>query len=323
MIELSVSKQLKSGSQSMQLDLQLEIPEHQFVAISGPSGAGKSTLLRLLAGLSRPDRGHIQVGDTVWFDQKKRINVSPQKRRVGFVFQNYSLFPNMTVWENLAFAVRSRPFRVGRLPRAQCREIDEILELLGMSLFRDRYPSTLSGGQQQRVALGRAIVGRPRLLLLDEPLSALDSGMRYRLQDELVKIHQRYRITTVMVSHCPAEMYRLSDRIVVMETGRVVRDGAPANVITGHSLSNKLAFSGKVIDLRRMDAIVMARVDFGNQIGEVVVGEEDAAALRIGDTVLLTAKAFAPLLIKGSATRAARGLLPQPGVGCSLAAMEN
>jgi len=195
MIELSVKKRLLSAEGSLELRFETIIEEGEFVALFGESGAGKTTILRMIAGLETPDSGHIIVNGTPWFDSQKRINLPPAKRPIGFVFQDYALFPNMSVKENLRFALQK-----GDNPAI----IDELLDTIALRELADRLPSQLSGGQQQRVAMARALVRRPRLLLLDEPLSALDHAMRHKLQDELAKLHQHFNLTTILVSHDPS-----------------------------------------------------------------------------------------------------------------------
>jgi molybdate transport system ATP-binding protein len=197
----------------------LTLAPGELVALSGPSGAGKTTLLRLLAGLSRPNNGFLTFDGQPWYDHARRQWLPPQRRPLGFVFQDYALFPNMTVRENLAFAAEGQP--------EARRIVGELLELLELSELAERRPAVLSGGQQQRVALARALARRPRLLLLDEPLSALDLPTRLRLQEVLGAVHRQYQLTTVLISHDPAEIARLADRVVELDLGQVRRVGPP------------------------------------------------------------------------------------------------
>ena len=194
-------------------------------ALFGPSGAGKTLTLQCLAGLVRPDAGRIVLGDDVLFDAAAGIDVAPQRRRVGYVFQGYALFPHLTVRGNVGFGLRGRA-RAGRRRREE-----EVLARLGLEPYAERYPRELSGGQRQRVALGRALATDPALLLLDEPLSALDLPLRQALRDELGAILADWGIAAVLVTHDLTEAYRLGDRIVVYEEGRVIQAAPRAELL--------------------------------------------------------------------------------------------
>ncbi len=192
-------------------------------ALFGPSGAGKTLTLQCLAGLVRPDAGRIVVDGQVLFDSVAGIDVRPQRRRVGYVFQGYALFPHLTVRGNVGFGLRDRVERR--------RREDEVLARLGIEAFAERYPRELSGGQRQRVALGRALATDPALLLLDEPLSALDLPLRQALRDELRGVLTDWGIAAVLVTHDLTEAYRLGDRIVVYEEGRVIQAAPRAELL--------------------------------------------------------------------------------------------
>ena len=194
-------------------------------ALFGPSGAGKTLTLSCMAGLLRPDSGRIVVDGRVLFDSSTAIDVPPQARRVGYVFQGYALFPHRTAAENVGFGLRDRP----RAERD--RRVTEIMARLGLAGLERRYPSELSGGQRQRVALGRALAIDPALLLLDEPLSALDAPMRAALRDDLRGILAEWSTAAVVVTHDFAEAYRLGDRIVVYDGGRVVQAAPRAELL--------------------------------------------------------------------------------------------
>jgi molybdate transport system ATP-binding protein len=196
------------------------------VALFGQSGSGKSLTLQCLAGLVRPDAGRIVLNGAVLFDADAGIDLPPQRRRLGYVFQGYALFPHLTVAENVAFGL------AGRTPRTRRQRTVEILDRLGLAGLERRYPRELSGGQQQRVALGRALAVDPALLLLDEPLSALDAPLRRQLRDELVRVIRDFRTPTVLVTHDLAEAFQLADRIVVYEQGRVVQAAPKSGLLT-------------------------------------------------------------------------------------------
>ena len=193
-------------------------------ALFGPSGAGKTLTLQCLAGLVRPDAGRIVVDAQVLFDSVAGIDVPPQRRRVGYVFQGYALFPHLTVRGNVGFGLRARAERR--------RREDEVMARLGIEAFAERHPRELSGGQRQRVALGRALATDPALLLLDEPLSALDLPLRQALRDELRSVLTDWGIAAVLVTHDLTEAYRLGDRIVVYEEGRVIQAAPRAELLS-------------------------------------------------------------------------------------------
>ncbi len=273
----------------MDLALNLDIPPGEFVTLFGKSGAGKTTLLRLLAGLTDPDEGMLKVDGETWFDSARGINLAPQKRKTGFVFQDYALFPNMTVRGNLEFALDN--------PRDRVR-VDELLETMGLGALQGRRPTELSGGQRQRVALARALVRQPRLLLLDEPLSALDAETRLRLQDEILRIHRSFGITTLLVSHDLGEVFKLASRVLVIERGRVARRGRPMEVFSELQVGGKFQFTGEVLAIERNDVVFAVSVLVGNRIVTVTATDEEIRELRVGDRIMLFSKAFNPMLLR-------------------------
>ena len=223
-LSINITKPLHGSSGAMTLDLDLTIEQGSLVAITGASGSGKTTLLRILAGLEEAE-GDIRFGEAVWLGGQRSLR--PQEREVGLVFQDFALFPNMTVEGNLRY-VRDD----GELTR-------RLLTMTRLSAFRDRYPDTLSGGQKQRVALARAMMHRPRLLLLDEPLSALDPRMRSFLREKIMEVHREFGMTTLLVSHDEDEVAQMADRVVRLEHGRIVSDGA-AKTIRHQKISGEL-----------------------------------------------------------------------------------
>jgi putative spermidine/putrescine transport system ATP-binding protein len=199
----------------------LDVPAGAFVSLLGPSGSGKTTTLNLIAGFLKPDGGDILI------DQRSVAEVPPHKRNIGMVFQSYSLFPHMTVAENVAFPLRMR----ARLARdAAQKRIAEMLALVQLSHLEARYPRQLSGGQQQRVAMARALVSRPRLLLMDEPLGALDKKLREQMQAEIRNIHRSVGTTVVYVTHDQSEALTMSDIVVVMHRARIAQIGTPRSL---------------------------------------------------------------------------------------------
>jgi len=206
----------------------------EVVTLFGPSGAGKTLTLQCLAGLIRPDEGRIVVNGTVFFDSSSRIDLPTQMRRLGYVFQGHALFPHLSVADNVAYGLHGRP----RGERQ--RRTAEILERLGLGELTGRRPSELSGGQRQRVALGRALAPDPALLLLDEPLSALDAPLRRQLREELLAVVREWGKTTVLVTHDLPEAFQLSDRVVVYEAGQVVQQ-APKTELLSAPASERVA----------------------------------------------------------------------------------
>ena len=224
---------LRKHLSNFQLDVEWQAGDGVAV-LFGPSGAGKTVTLQCLAGLMRPDAGRVVVDGRVLFDAEAGVSVPPQQRRVGYVFQGYALFPHLTVAGNVGFGLRDRP----RAERQ--RRTEEVMARLGIEDLADRYPGALSGGQRQRVALGRALAPDPALLLLDEPLSALDLPLRRALRDELRAILAAWGTAAVVVTHDFTEAYRLGDRIVVYEDGRVIQ-AAPRSELLWQPASRAVA----------------------------------------------------------------------------------
>ncbi|WP_457642494.1 ABC transporter ATP-binding protein [Persephonella sp.] len=286
MIKVNIEKELIGQNGKFLLKLDFEVKKGEFLTLFGKSGSGKTTILRMIAGLEIPDRGIIEVEGEIYFNSDKKINIPPQKRKVGFVFQNYALFPNMTVYENLAFA----------MDKPDKKRIDEILRIVELIDLKDRYPETLSGGQQQRVALARAIVRNPSILLLDEPLSALDFSIRQKLQDEIKRLHNIFNLTTLLVSHDKPEVFKLSDRVIWIDEGKIVKEGSPRKVFIEKNISGKFSFVGTILDIKKADIIYIATVEIGKDLVEIVLsGNEN---LKVGDQVLVSSKAFNPVIKK-------------------------
>ena len=285
MLEIKIQKPLKGSVGEMDLDVALSIAEHAFVALAGPSGSGKTTLLRILAGLETAV-GSIHVNKAVW--QEARTILPPQKREIGFVFQEYALFNNMSVEENLLYVSKDQKLA------------DELLEMTHLSALKKRLPTTLSGGQKQRVSLCRAMMKRPKLLLMDEPLSALDPVMRTKLQQDILNLHKTFGTTTVMVSHDPSEIYRLAERVIVLEQGKVVSDGTPKEVLLKTQGSQKFSLVGEILEIIQADVIYIAVISIGQQIVEVVLDSDEATLFEVGEQVQISTKAFSPSISKRS-----------------------
>jgi ABC-type Fe3+/spermidine/putrescine transport system ATPase subunit len=222
------------GSVTAAHDVSLKVAQGEFVTLLGPSGSGKTTTLNLIAGFERPDHGRVLI------DSADVTRLPPNKRNLGMVLQGYALFPHMTVRENVAFPLRARRYR-----GSHAKAVDEALEIVSLEGYGDRRPRELSGGQQQRVALARSLVNRPPVLLMDEPLSALDRALRTRMQSELRRIHRETGATIVYVTHDQEEAISLSDRIVIMHEARVLQVGTPREIYTAPRTPFVAQFIGK------------------------------------------------------------------------------
>ena len=262
----------------------LEVEDGEFICLLGPSGCGKSTLLRSIAGLENPEGGTIYLGDDAVFDDKAGINKAPEQRQLGMVFQSFALWPHKSVFENVAY-----PLKRAKVSKAEIRErVREALIMVDLWEHRAAYPGTLSGGQQQRVALARAVVPRPRLLLLDEPLSSLDTNLRAQMRREIRRIQQHLGATAVYVTHDKEDAGGLADRVLVLQDGKIIQQGAPRDVF----VAPKTAF-------------VAEFVGFDNFFEALVVGsDEEQATIEIGNGNRLTA-AVPSRLEAGSTTTVA------------------
>jgi len=210
-------------------DASFSLQPGAFFTLLGPSGCGKTTTLRCIAGLERPDDGAIRIGETSVFDARRRIHVAMNERGIGMVFQSYAIWPHMTVFENVAFPLKAmRGVSLGR--EEIRRRVDDSLRRVNLRDYGQRNATMLSGGEQQRVAFARAIVGEPKLLLLDEPLSNLDAGLREEMRTELLRLQREIGITTVYVTHDQTEALTLSDRIAVVDRGRILQIGPPTEI---------------------------------------------------------------------------------------------
>jgi molybdate transport system ATP-binding protein len=240
MISISIRKKLQMAGGSGVLHVDAEIADGEFTALYGPSGAGKTTLLRIIAGLLQPEKGIIEVNGQTWLNTAKKINVPAQKRNIGFVFQDYALFPNMTVQENLVFALPNS---------ADKNKVTELLSTMDLQNLAQQKPEQLSGGQKQRVALARALMRQPQLLMLDEPLSALDNATRSILQNELKAIHKQYQLSTLLVSHHLPEIHKLAQRVIHINHGQVIQAGTPAEVFNLQPQQDGVNLFGEVVNI--------------------------------------------------------------------------
>ncbi|RKO64925.1 molybdenum ABC transporter ATP-binding protein [Campylobacter sp. P255] len=281
MLKIHCEKKFKN--KEFHLKINFEVKEGEFCAIFGKSGSGKTTLLRILAGFEKA-QGSCIFRDKIFFDEKNFL--SPQKRQLGFVFQDYALFENMNVEQNLLYAKKDLEFA------------NELLDLLDLNQHRKSHIQELSGGQKQRVALARAIMQRPKLLLLDEPFSALDNEIKQRLQDYLLNIHKTYKITTILISHDVSEVYKLANKVIILENGVIIKEGTPNEVFLKTQGSQKFAIKARILKLQKQDSIFVAILAIGNQITQVVLSPLEAKNFKENDEVLLSQKAFTLNLAK-------------------------
>jgi molybdate transport system ATP-binding protein len=233
MLEAKIRKKIGN----FKLDVNFKT-ENQVIALFGPSGSGKSMTLNCIAGLMQPDEGRIILNQKVLFDSKKGVNVPPQERKIGFVFQNYALFPHMSVFENIAFGIRKLP------KREQEERVASLLKRVRLNGLEKRYPHQLSGGQQQRVAMARALAIEPEILLLDEPFSALDTNVKNELHMEILEMQQYYQGDIVLITHNLAEAFELSSKIAVYQMGRIVQYESKEEILNNPVNKDVAALTG-------------------------------------------------------------------------------
>jgi iron(III) transport system ATP-binding protein len=267
--ELQVAGLAKSyGSHRAVLDANLEVHSGEIVSLLGPSGCGKTTILRCVAGLEQPDHGEISVDGRSLYSSQKGINLRPEQRGLGLVFQSYAIWPHMTVFDNVAYGLRLR--KSSRRNKSEIRkQVDEVLEVVGLSSHRDRFPGMLSGGQQQRVAVARSLVVEPSVLLLDEPMSNLDATVRDQMREYLRSLIKRLGVTAILVTHDHNEALVVSDRVCVMSNGVIAEVGAPEDIYR-HPRT-----------LQGAHAVGFANVI---PISGVLAAGEDGTRLRVTDT---------------------------------------
>jgi iron(III) transport system ATP-binding protein len=222
--------------------INISIPEGKIITLLGPSGCGKTTTLRCVAGFENADEGRIWIGDQLIFDSREKINLPPQKRDMGMVFQSYAVWPHMTVYENIAF-----PLKIRKMSRREINQrVERAMSMVGILELKQRLPSAVSGGQQQRVAFARAIVYDPAVLLLDEPLSNLDAKLRERMRFEILELQRKLGITTIYVTHDQEEAMVLSDEVMVMDQGLIIQRGEPEEIYFNPRNEFVADFIGKI-----------------------------------------------------------------------------
>jgi molybdate transport system ATP-binding protein len=289
MVDISIYKKLRSNSGTLILDVDFNISSGELLTLYGKSGAGKTTILKVIAGLLKPDKGNIVVNGKTWFNEKKKIDLQTQQRNLGFVFQEYSLFPNMSVRENLTFA----------LTKGQDKKIvSDLIEIIDLGDLQGRDPNTLSGGQKQRVALARTLVQRPEILLLDEPLSALDDEMRIRLQQYILKVHREFNLTTILISHDVSEIIKMSDYLMELNLGKIINRGTPKEMFLFNAGREEIQLSGEIITIEIGGRAATVTVLLGRDLINISTDFETAQQLKPGEKIKITFKQFNPVIQK-------------------------
>ena len=287
MIRITITKELTMAEGKKSLSIDASIEAGLITTVFGKSGAGKTSLLRIIAGLLKPESGTIISDHEIWLDTDKHIHLPVQKRNIGFVFQDLALFPHMTVTENLQYGARDN---------RQKHDIGDLLKMVNLEKLAGRRPDTLSGGQRQRVALCRALVGRPRLLLLDEPFSSLDQEMHHQLREDLLRLHRAFDLTTILVTHDLADVYSLSDRTIVIEEGGIVKSGRPNEVFRTGESPGTIRIQGEILQVIDNGVVAVAEILSGNRIIKVLISEEEKLELRSGMQVLVHSSSFEPVI---------------------------
>lgn len=283
MIRIAVQKKLVMADGLKTLSVDTEIAFGEFVVLFGKSGSGKTSLLRIISGLLKPEEGKIACGDEIWLDTRNKINLPIQKRRIGFVFQDLALFPNMTIEENLLFAAGKE-----RDDAYLCR----LLRMTNMESFSQSKPQTLSGGQQQRVAIIRALARKPRLLLLDEPFSSLDPQMSDHLRKELKTIHREFNLTTLLVSHESTDIYGTADRAMEVKEAKILESGRPGMEPGNEHLAGEGSYKGRILQIYKSDLGYILEILSGDTVLRLPVDEESITVLKPGIMVLISSKNF-------------------------------
>jgi molybdate transport system ATP-binding protein len=305
MLNVAIKKQFASnGRAGFSLDAAFTANQG-ITVLFGASGSGKTTILRSVAGMVTPDAGKISLGHSIYFDSSARVNLSMRKRRVGFVFQDYLLFPHLTAAENVAYGAKSRH------DHDQHRHVKDMLKLVGVGYAADRRPAELSGGEQQRVALARALASDPAILLLDEPLSAVDIATRSRLLDEMVEVQRKTAIPFLYVTHSPADAVRIGDQMLVMAEGSIAQQGkplevfnAPVNIPAARVVGTENILAGRIAAHQSDEGISI--VDLGR--GRMVIPHSHLAE---GSRVTLGIRAEDIIISRERVSRtSARNLLP-------------
>lgn len=293
MLEISIKKKLHGINGTFELQVDHVVPALARVTVFGQSGAGKSSILKMLAGLLRPDTGRIVLNGEVWFDAANKINLPTQRRSIGLVFQDFALFPHLSVLENIQYGLT-------KLSKEEQHWVGDLLAITELTDLQQRRPEQLSGGQKQRVALARALARKPKLLLLDEPLSALDQAMRSQLQEQLLRLHEECGLITVLVSHDLGEIFKFSQTVLCLENGLVARSGTPAEVFLRGQLAGRLSLQAQVLAIRQEQVIHVLSLLIGQEVIEIVAAPSDISDLKVGSYIAISPKIFNPLIMSNA-----------------------
>lgn len=279
MIRIQLKKQLNAAQGPLHLDLDFQIKQGEFISIYGDSGAGKTSLLQMIAGLLKPDAGIISCQNEFWYNSNKKIVLTPQQRSISYMFQEYALFPNMTVRENLLFALEKNQ---------DAAIVNELIAITALHQLEHKKPHALSGGQQQRVALARALVRKPAILLLDEPFSALDDQITTTLQDYILTIHERYKPTCILVSHDREAHVKLSERVLFMEHGSIQKEGIAADLFP--TMNQGFQLKGLITRIDKQAKKI--EVLIGKNISCIAIENSKINTLQVGDHILISEENF-------------------------------
>lgn len=288
MIKINVSKKLLMAHGPATLQIDTVIEGEGITALYGHSGAGKTSLLKIIAGLMQPEKGLIEVNGEVWLNTERKINRPVQQRNIGFVFQDAALFPNMTVEQNLLYAAGNNQHDKTAIAR--------LLQLVNMESLVHSRPAQLSGGQQQRVALVRALIRQPRVLLMDEPLSALDAGMRSQLRTAIQTMQQQFRPATLLVTHDITELHQLAGHVIHIDQGKIVNSGKPAAVLP--ALSNNLQLTGTIVQIVPSGSQYEVTIQTGSECLVITATPAQISNLQPGDKIALHGQVVAPAIVK-------------------------
>ena len=273
--------------------ISLDVMKGDVICIIGPSGSGKSTLIRCINALNDIQKGSIKVEGQEVNDPK--LDKLELRKKVGMVFQQYNLFPHKTALQNVMMA----PVRVLGQDKVKAEEAARaLIKKVRLEGKEDAYPGELSGGQQQRVALARALVQKPKILMLDEPLSALEEEIRYKLQQYILTVHKEFGLTTILISHDISEVLRMSDTVIELENGKIIKQGPTNQIFNYKDLSAKFQLTGTLIQIIKQDFIYILSVQIGKDLVKIVADESEGKDLMIGDKILVSAKAFNPIIQK-------------------------
>ncbi|OHX65152.1 ATP-binding cassette domain-containing protein [Flammeovirga pacifica] len=285
MIRIKANHLFKEASFHVSFDVNIE--QGDFIGIFGPSGAGKTTLLNIISGLIDANNTFLEVNGIKWVDTSKNISLPPQKRKVGMVFQDFALFPHLTVLQNLNYATNKNQKEDNS---------EEVITIMGLKELLTLFPHQLSGGQKQRVAIARAVIQQPEILLLDEPLSALDPSLRSKLQDYLLKIHARFQLTTLMISHDIPEIFKLCNKVLPIENGQSKELTSPLLYFNPSPLQGKFRLDAKVLNIKCVDVLGIITLLIGKEVIQVTTNPEIADSLVLEQEVKISIKAFQPII---------------------------